>query len=110
VLVVDAGEVSRLAVTGALERSGFEAIVVATREAALAAAARRPTIAAVIADAATGLVGREAITALRAAGCAAPVLLVAAADAQPSDGYAAVLAKPIDARGLVAAVKAAVAA
>ena len=45
-------------VTGALERSGFEAIVVTTPDAALAAAAERPSIAAVIADAATGLVER----------------------------------------------------
>ncbi|HUQ08136.1 MAG TPA: ATP-binding protein [Kofleriaceae bacterium] len=113
VLVVDASEVSRLVVTGALERSGYEAIVVATREAALAAAGARPTIAAVVADAATGLVGQDAIAALRAAGCTAPVVLVAAtdaADAARSGDYAAVVAKPVDSRGLVAAVRAAVAA
>jgi signal transduction histidine kinase/CheY-like chemotaxis protein len=108
VLVVDSGEVSRLVVTGALERSGYEAIVVATREAALAAATERSTIAAVVADAAT-VVGREGIAALRAAGCAAPIVLVAAAGATPSGDYAAIVAKPVDSRGLVAAVKAAVA-
>ncbi len=109
VLVIDSGEASGLAVTGALERSGYAAIVVGTRAAALAAAAAPgPRIAVVIADASSGMVGSDALAALRAAGCLAPVVLVAAADATPSGDYAAIVHKPLDPHGLVDAVRAAI--
>ncbi len=108
ILVVDGSEASRLAVTGALERSGFVAIGVDTAEAALATAARSlDKIGAVVADAATGLVGKDALNALRATGCRAPIVLLTSADAPPSGDYARVVHKPLDRSGLIDAVHAA---
>ncbi len=108
VLVVDGDEARGLIIGGALERSGLRSVRVASREAALQAMRDGPgVIAAVVADAGSGLVGQDALGALRATGCDAPVVLVAGAEATPSGDYAAVLAKSPDPGPVIAAVLAA---
>jgi signal transduction histidine kinase/CheY-like chemotaxis protein len=106
VMVVDVGDSSGLATTGLLERCGFETIVVSTPEAAVEVAGNRHgSIEVVVADASSGMVGREAVKALRAAGVAAPIILIAGAGSDPSGDWAAVVRKPVDPRELAAAVR-----
>jgi len=107
VLVVDHDEARSLMVGGALERSGFRAVVVGSRTAALEVAGRGGGIAAVVADAGSGLVGADALLELRATGCAAPVVLVTGAEAPPSGDYAAVVPSSQDPDSVIAAVQAA---
>ena len=106
VMVVDLGDSSGLATTGLLERCGFETIVVSTAEAAVEVAGHRNGhIEVVVADASSGMVGREAVKALRAAGVAAPIILIAGAGSDPSGDWAAVVRKPVDPRELAEAVR-----
>ena len=108
VLVVDGDEARSLIVGGALERSGFRVMVAGSRDDALAAAGLPGRdIAVVVADAGSGLVGADALAALRATGCAAPVVLVTAAEAPPSGEYAAVVPKSPDPDSVISAVHAA---
>jgi signal transduction histidine kinase/CheY-like chemotaxis protein len=109
VLVVDGDEARSLVVGGALERSGFRVVMAGGRADALAAAGGRAgEIAVVVTDASSGLVGADAIAALRDTGCAAPVVLVIGAGTTPLGDYAAVVAKTQDPDSVVTAVQAAV--
>jgi signal transduction histidine kinase/CheY-like chemotaxis protein len=106
VMVVDVGDASGLAATGLLERCGFDTIVVSTAEAAVEMAGHgHPNIEVVVADASSGMVGREAVKALRAAGVDAPIILIAGAGSDPSGDWAAVVRKPLDPRELAEAVR-----
>jgi signal transduction histidine kinase/CheY-like chemotaxis protein len=106
VLVVDNDEARRLLVTGALERNGFHVLVAEGRDDALVAArAHHKDIAVIVADAGSGLVGAEALDALRATGSHAPVILVTGTDATPSGEYAAVVTQSQDPGGLISAVQ-----
>jgi hypothetical protein len=69
------------------------------------AAGRRGDIAVVVADAGSGLVGDDALAALRAAGCAAPVVLVTGAEAPATGDYAAVVRRSQDPDSVVSAVQ-----
>jgi signal transduction histidine kinase/CheY-like chemotaxis protein len=106
VLVVDSDEARGLIVGGALERSGFRVVLAGDRDDALAAACIDRDFAVVVADSGSGLVGADALAALREVGCAAPVVLVAG-DVAPQRGeYAAVVPKSHDPAGVITAVQA----
>ena len=106
VIVIDVGDTSGLAAAGVLERCGFETIVVSTPEEAIEAArGRADDIEVVVADAASGMAGREAVRALRDAGVDAPIILIAGAGSDPSGDWALVVRKPVDARDLANAVR-----
>ncbi len=105
VLVVSREDASGLATAGALERGGLAAVIARDATTAIAEHARLPRVDAVVVDAGTGSLGREAVRALRDAGASVASVLLVAPGGDETGDWNAIVTKPYDARALVTEVQ-----